>query len=109
MSKSQNFFKSFDRYAQVVSLKYDSKGKFETVAGGLATIFFFIILAYWVAVNLFYSVYDNGSFATELSTKVTQMADGNYPVFEFNNHQLFIAYRLNSFSDHLEAEIDRYV
>lgn len=67
----REFLKSFDRYAQTVSLTYKKSGKFETACGGCATIICFIILTYWVAVNLFYSLHDNGSFTTNKSTQVT--------------------------------------
>ena len=65
MSRAKNFFRSYDRYAQVVSLTYKKSGKFETVAGGVTTIIVFFVLSYWVAINLFFSIYDNGSFVTD--------------------------------------------
>ena len=71
MSKTRSFLKSFDRYAQVVSLTYKKSGKYETAIGGCTTIIFFFILSYWVAVNLFYSIYDNGSFETSQTITVT--------------------------------------
>ena len=63
-NRTLDFFKSFDRYAQVVSLTYKKSGKFETAPGGIATIIIVLVLNYWVVVNLFYSIHDNGSFIT---------------------------------------------
>lgn len=63
--KHREFLKSFDRYAQVVSLTYKDSGRFETASGGCATIIFFLILAYWIATNSFYAFYGNGSFTTD--------------------------------------------
>ena len=79
------------------------------MAGGVATILIFFVLSYWVTVNLFFSIYDNGSFVTDQATKVTQQSDGSFPVYEFSKEQLFIAYRLNSFDPKIEAEVDRYI
>ena len=91
----------------MVSLTYKKSGKFETSAGGIATIVTFFFLLYWVIINLFYSIYDNGSFNTSMSTTVTQQADGEYPVYEFDGNDMFLAYRLGSFRE--DIDIDQYV
>ena len=72
MSRTRQFLKSYDRYAQVVSLTYKKSGRFETSAGGIATIISFFVLTYWVAVNWFFSIHDNGSFTTSTTQTVTQ-------------------------------------
>ena len=54
---AQEFFKSYDRYAKNVSLSYKGKGSFPTAWGGLCSIISFIILAYWMVVNVFYTFY----------------------------------------------------
>ena len=81
----KEFLKSVDRYGQVVSLTYKKSGKYDTTAGGAATVIVFFVLSYWIALQLFFSIYDNGSFNTSLSRSVTQLSDGNFPVFEFES------------------------
>ena len=67
----QEFFQNFDKYAQVVSLTYKKSGKHETVAGGVCTVFVFIILSYWTVINLFFTFYDSGSFITTTGQRLT--------------------------------------
>ena len=67
----QEFFKSCDWYAKNVTLTYKKSGAFETSVGGLCTILSFIILTYWLAVNIFYSLYNYGSFAASATTVIT--------------------------------------
>jgi len=59
-----DFFKRYDRYAKNVNLTYKKKGAFATSIGGVCSIISFVLLAYWLAVNLIYAVKDNGSFTT---------------------------------------------
>jgi hypothetical protein len=60
-----------------VSLTYKRSGVFETSIGGVCSIFSFIILAYWLIVNIAFAIYDHGSFATASGTKLTQKSDGS--------------------------------
>ena len=71
MRSAQDFFRTFDKYAQVVSLTYKKTGKHETVAGGVFTVFVFSMLAYWVIVSLFFTFAENGSFLTSTGKMVT--------------------------------------
>ena len=50
--KAHKFFQSFDRYAEVVSLKYKKNNRFETSAGGVFTIISIIVVVYWVVTNI---------------------------------------------------------
>ena len=110
MSRTRKFFQSFDRYADYVSLTYKKSDRIETSAGGIASIIIFILLAYWVMVNIFFTVYDNGVFSTYSSISVTQQADGNFPQFDLNKHELFISYRVNTFLEGDAAEeTHRYI
>ena len=83
--RARDFFKSFDRYAQVVSLNYKKSGRFETAPGGIATIILFLVLTYWLVLNFFFTIHDNGSFFTSQSTYVTQLGDGTFPVYSLNS------------------------
>ena len=67
----QSFFKKYDRYAKPVSLTYKKSGSFETSCGGILSIVSFLVLFYWLVVNLFYAVYDNGSFVSSSSIKLS--------------------------------------
>ena len=65
------FFKLYDRYAKNVTLTYRRSGAFETSVGGACSIFSFIILAYWLAVNIFYAIFDHGTYTTTMDTYLT--------------------------------------
>ena len=58
------FFKRYDRYAKNVSLTYKRLSAFETSIGGACSIFTFVILAYWLIVNIAFTIYDHVTFAT---------------------------------------------
>ena len=56
------FLKGYDRYAKNVTLTYLKSGLYRTAAGGVASILTFLILFYWVCVNVFYAIYNHGSY-----------------------------------------------
>ena len=105
--RAREFFKSFDRYAQVVSLTYKKSGRFETAPGGIATIILFLVLTYWLVLNLFFTIHDNGTFLTSQSLDVTQLGDGTFPLYSLNGEQLFIAYRVKSFLP--DIDVNEYI
>ena len=78
------FFKKYDRYAKQVSLTYLKSGTYRTAAGGACSIFSFTILVYWLAVNIFYAIYDYGTYSTSTQTVLLQGANGEYPEFELS-------------------------
>ena len=67
----QGFFKRVDRYAKPVTLTYKKSGSFETSVGGCCSIFSFVLLAYWLAVNIFYAFYNYGSFTSSSDQVLT--------------------------------------
>jgi hypothetical protein len=92
------FFKRYDRYAKGVSLTYKKKGAFETSIGGICSIISFILLAYWLAVNLLYTLMEPGTFTTSDNVSLTQLADGTYPVYKIDPKSLLITHKLYSLS-----------
>ena len=80
----QSFLKRYDRYAKPVSLTYKKSGSFETSCGGILSILSFIILAYWLVVNIFFAIYQNGTFAVSSQTVLTQQADQDYPLYSLD-------------------------
>lgn len=68
---TEAFCKRYDRYAKNVTLTYKKSGVFETTTGGACSIISFVVLAYWLAVNIFYTVYDFGSFQVSQTTVLT--------------------------------------
>ena len=59
--------KGYDRYAKVVSLTYQKKGSYSTPAGGCFSVVSFCLLFYWVCVNVFYALYDYGTYSMSSS------------------------------------------
>ena len=109
MRNLREFFQYFDKYAQVVSLTYKKSGKHETVAGGVCTVFVFVILAYWTIINLFFTFYENGSFITSNGKMLTQKDDGSFPLYEIGKEQLFIAFRIFTSLPYIDNDIERYI
>ena len=101
----QAFCKRYDRYAKNVSLTYKKSGVFETTIGGCCSIISFIILAYWLAVNVFFSFYDYGTFSSQVTTTLTQDTLGNYYKYELGKYDLLVAFRIRSISGLDQTEI----
>ena len=78
------FFKSYDRYAKQVSLTYLKSGTYRTATGGACSIFSFTILIYWLAVNVFYAIYDYGSFSVSTQTVLIQDDAGKYEEYDLD-------------------------
>ena len=107
--REQAFCKRYDRYAKNVTLTYKKSGVFETTIGGCCSIISFIILAYWLAVNIFFSVADYGTFSVQETTTLTQDVYGDYPKYELDKYDLLLAFRIRSISGLEQAEIEKYV
>ena len=109
---TQSFLKRYDRFAKNVTLTYKKSGSFETSCGGIASIITFLMLAYWLAVNLFFTIFNYGTFTTSSQTSLTQDIDGSYPLYELKSFDLFIAYKfisLNISQPIDDQEIDKYI
>ena len=91
--RSQQFLKKYDRYAKSVTLTYKKSGVFETSVGGCCSIFSFILLAYWLIVNVFYALANNGSFTKSSEQTLTQESDGSWPLYQLSGYNLFVAYK----------------
>ena len=74
MSKSRigNFLKGYDRYAKPVLLSYKRNGSYTTSVGGFCSIFSFLVLAYWLSVNLQDAFAYPGKFSDSSQTKAVQ-------------------------------------
>lgn len=90
-----DFLKGYDRYAKPVSLTYLKSGSYRTAAGGIATIVGFCMLFYWVCVNVFYALYDSGTYTKSDSSLLAQNEDGSYPLYEITKNQFLIAYDIS--------------
>ena len=66
MGKSSiaNFFRKHDRYGRNVTLFYKKDQSFKTPIGGCCTIFCFVILTYWLIVNVLAIFLPPGSYTT---------------------------------------------
>ena len=104
-----DFWKQFDRYANPVTLTYLKKGKYETAAGGICSIFSFTLLAYWLVVNVFYALANYGSYTVSTKTGLVRGSDG-FPEFKLTDQELSVAYNMVYIgSDQMESSIDSYV
>ena len=105
------FLKGYDRYAKAVSLTYLKSGSYRTGAGGICTIICFCLLSYWCLVNIFYALYNGGTFSSTIKTTLTQSADGNYPQYQMNQNEFLVSYDIIDISGELtsSAEIAQYV
>ena len=108
-SKPSRFFKRYDGYAKNVTLTYKKSGTYDTSCGGLASIVTFIMLFYWLLINCFYAIYDNGSFVYQKNTRLVQNADGSYPEYILEQYDLFIAFNYTSLSGLSKEEMDKYI
>ena len=70
MKNQKKFFKRYDRFAKNVTLTYKKSGNFETSCGGIASILSFLLLFYWLLVNFFFAIYDNGTYTTQSNTRL---------------------------------------
>ena len=91
--------KPYDRYAKQVSLTYLKSGTYRTAAGGACSIFSFLVLVYWLAVNVFYAIYDNGTFDNSSQTKLAQDLQGHYAEYVLNQSEFLITYNLSIMID----------
>ena len=66
-----DFLKGYDRYAKAVSLTYLRSGTYRTGAGGICSMISFALLFYWLAVNIFYALYQYGSYTVSSSESLT--------------------------------------
>ena len=66
----ESFLKSNDRYAKNVLLLYKRKGEFETQVGGCCTIISFLLLSYWLILNMVDTFSGFGKYSTSTSTKL---------------------------------------
>ena len=89
-----SFFKSYDRYASSVSLTYLKSGTYQTSAGGVCSIISFIILMYWLVVNIFYAIYDHGSYTVSTQIMMAQDEEGVYPVYEMDDKEFLVTYNI---------------
>ena len=107
-----DFLKGYDRYAKAVSLTYLRSGTYRTHAGGICTMIGFCLLFYWVCVNVFYALHDYGTYSTSESIKLSQGADGTYPLYSIDAREFLITYDIvdvsttNPITD--EDELERY-
>lgn len=65
------FLKGYDRYAKAVSLTYLKSGSYRTGAGGICTIICFCLLSYWCLVNIFFAIYEGGTYSSSIKTTLT--------------------------------------
>ena len=107
----QKFCKSHDRYAKKVSLSYKKKGSFETSIGGACSILQWVLLSYWVAINVIFTFKPPGDFKTSTSIKLVQESDGLFPTYAVNGEQLLLAYSAESttYEDLSTDELNKYV
>ena len=83
-SERGEFLKGYDRYAKAVSLTYLKSGSYRTGAGGLCSIFSFILLSYWLVVNIFFALYDGGTVSSSKEVSLTQGIGGTFPHYLIN-------------------------
>ena len=100
--------KSVDRYAKSVTLTYLKSGTYRTPIGGCCTIISFLILFYWLVVNIFYSLANHGSYSVQSQTSRLQDASGNYPVFELSQTEFLVSYELVNITS-LSSPLDKYL
>ena len=76
-----DFLKGYDRYAKNVTLTYLKSGTYRTAAGGICSIISFILLFYWLCVNVFYALANHGSYSVSTKSALLQDSSGTYPLF----------------------------
>jgi len=65
------FLKGYDRYAKAVSLTYLRSGTYRTHAGGCCSLISFAMLFYYICINVFFALYNHGSYSASSTSKVT--------------------------------------
>ena len=71
----ESFLKGNDRYAKNVALLYKRKGDFETQIGGFCTILSFVMLSYWLILNMVDTFHGYGKFTTISRMKLLSIDD----------------------------------
>ena len=110
MSKAtvSKFLKSYDRYAKPVTLTFQKQGGYRTEAGGVLSIISFILLFYYLVVNVWYAFADYGTYTSSSQTKLMSSGD-EYPLIEMQPEQFNVAYQTFSVDVHLIADLSQYV
>ena len=112
MAKSRfgNFLKGYDRYAKPVLLSYKRNGNFTTSVGGFCSIFSFIVLAYWLIINIQDTFAAPGKFSDKSQKLAFETKDGVYDPIEVPISRVFSAYQLYTYNEDITSEnIDDYV
>ena len=105
----RQFLKSKDFYASNVSLLYKRSGVFGTSIGGICSIISFVLLAYWLAVNIWSTLAPPGQFTDLVSMMVVETTpDGIYDPIDVPIAKLLTAYYINQTSLEID-NIEDYV
>ena len=88
----QKFLKGNDRYAKNVMLLYQRKGVHTTSIGGLCTIISFLLLFYWLLINLVDTFRSPGKFTTKETVDVIKQEKEKYTSVHIPQEKMFTAY-----------------
>ena len=109
MVVKESFLKKFDNFGKPIGLTYKQQGSFSTAIGGVGSIVIFFVYMGWLAIECQEVYIPPGKWNVGQKKVLTQDINGNFPVYNMTGNEFFTTYRLWSFNETIDKEIDKYV